>query len=384
MKHDSTRHHHHANQRWPNCISGAIDLKACKGIVMVGTSPEARGGIASVVQGYAASGLLAKWRVRYLTTHVQKSGLVKLWVALLAFFQLLWLLLTRRVALLHVHMSTGASTWRKAIFLVAGMTFGVPCLIHMHGGNYVDFFELECGPLRQRFIRWLFTHAAKVIVLSPSWRTDVLAIAPASKTVVLYNSIALPDLDRVPFESSTDDVSSILFLGRLSEPKGAFDLIRAAALVRGSFKITLCGPGELDRAKALVTELGLDSKVEFVEWVAGKAKEQLLSNAQIFVLPSHYEGVPMAILEAMAWALPVVATTVGGIPEVVSHGVDGLLVEPSAIEDLAQAINALLSTKSQCEEMGLAGRMKIEQRYCQAVLLPQLEQLWVDTGALRT
>lgn len=358
-------------------------MKNGKDIVMVGTSPDARGGIATVVQGYVAAGLFTKWHVRYLTTHVQKSGLLKSWVAISAFFQLFWLLLTQRVTLLHIHMSTGASTWRKAIFLVAGITFGVPCLIHMHGGNFVDFFQRQCGPLRQRFVRWLFNHATTVIVLSPSWCTDIRGIAPASKTVVLYNSIALPILDHPAVQATTSATVAILFLGRISDHKGAFDLIRAAALVHGNFKITLCGPGEIERAKALVAELHLDSKIDLAGWVAGPEKEKLLSDAQVFVLPSHYEGVPMAMLEAMAWALPVVATRVGGIPEVVSHGIEGLLVKPGDIHNLATELEQLIEDRVLAQHLGTAGRHRIVQYFSQQVLLPQLENIWIQAGAVQ-
>lgn len=356
-------------------------MKAGRVVVMIGTSPDARGGIASVVQGYLAAGLLAKWQVRYLTTHVQTSGFVKLWTALAAFHQLLWLLLTRRAELLHVHMSTGASTWRKSIFLLTGMAFGVPCLIHMHGGNYVHFFHNECGPLRKGFIRWLLSRATTVLVLSRSWSADIRAIAPAIKTVVLYNSIALPVLASARVHSSKSAALAILFLGRISEAKGAFDLIRAAALLRGDFKLTLCGPGDIQGAKKLVAALGLDSKIDLTGWVDRPRKEQLLSEAQIFVLPSHYEGVPMAILEAMAWALPVVSTAIGGIPEVIFDGIEGLLVTPGDTQALAGAVNRLLDDGGKCREMGEAGRHKIEQEYSQAVLLPQLEQIWKRLGA---
>lgn len=350
-------------------------------IVMVGTSPVGRGGIASVVQGYEAAGLLAKWQVRYLTTHIQKSGLSKLWTALSAIGQLLGLLLARRVALVHVHMSTGASTWRKSIFIVSSLAFQVPCLIHMHGGDYVQFFNNHCNRTKQRFIRWLLTQAKAVIVLSPGWRADIGAIAPDAKTTVIYNSVALPRFEQARPIGRAGGTCSILFLGRISEAKGAFDLIRAAALVQGDFKLTLCGPGDIERATELVTELKLNSKVEFAGWVAGAAKDQLLANANIFVLPSHYEGVPMAILEAMAWALPIVATAVGGIPDVVSDGVEGLLVKPEDVDGLAIALNTLLIDTQSGLEMGAAGRRKIEQQYSQAVLLPQLEQLWLSAGA---
>lgn len=99
-----------------------------KTIVMLGTSPEAHGGIATVVGNYEDCGVLKKWKVKYVVTHVQGSRFAKAYAAGVAMLQLLYMLVTGQIGLLHVHMASRASTWRKSLFLLMGMMFRVPYL----------------------------------------------------------------------------------------------------------------------------------------------------------------------------------------------------------------------------------------------------------------
>jgi glycosyltransferase involved in cell wall biosynthesis len=352
-----------------------------KRIAMLGTSPEAKGGIATVVRNYQESGLMAKWGISYFVTHVQASALGKLRFAFASLVRLTGMLLTNRVALLHVHMSSRNSTWRKSAYILAALAFRVPYLIHMHSPDYVVFYERDCGSLRKRLIRTLLTRAKNILVLSASWAEDMRKIAPAVNVVVVYNSVPLPVL---PMElvKASDQAPSVLFLGQVGERKGTFDLIRAAALIARNFKLDLGGDGDLTQAKDLVKELGLEDKVKFHGWVRGKDKDVLLANARLFVLPSYHEGVPMAILEAMSWGLPVITTPVGGIPEVVTNGIEGLLVAPGDIQGLAQALEQLVADPDKCRAMGAAGRERLERDFSQSVLHAQLEKLWRESGAL--
>jgi len=351
-----------------------------KEIVMVGTSPEARGGIATVVRNYQDSGLISKWGVRYVVTHVQESKFAKLRCASSAWLKLVVMLLFNRVSLLHVHMSSRNSTWRKFTYILAAAAFRVPYLIHMHGGNYADFYEKECGSFGKLLIRTLLRKAKYVLVLSSSWATDMQRIAPDTKIMVLHNSVPIPELAVGPSKTG-DSAPSVVFLGLICEGKGVFDLVRAASLVTRNFSLDLGGDGDVAQVKTLVKELGLEAKVHFHGWVRGQDKDELLAKARIFVLPSYYEGVPMAILEAMSWSVPVITTPVGGIPEVVSQGMEGVLVPPGDIQGLARALEQLLADPAKCVQMGAIGRMRLERDFSQRVLHARLEKIWLESGA---
>ena len=295
---------------------------------------------------------------------------------------------TGRIGLLHVHMSSRASTWRKSLFLLTGMMFRVPYLIHLHSPDFVDFFEQECGERRKKLIRFLLSRALYVIALSPGWAKDIKKISPATRTVILFNSVPLPAIalrEKEIDESGSDpgDPPLILFLGHAGKRKGTFDLIRAVALLSENFKLVIGGDGELQQAQMLSEELGVSDKILFTGWLGRAEKDHLLARAAIFVLPSYHEGVPMAILEAMSWEIPIVTTPVGGIPEVVTEGQEGLLVNSGDIVGLAHALSRLLAAPSLRREFGERGRHKIESRFSIKILQPQLEQLWIDSGVSR-
>ncbi len=118
-------------------------------------------------------------------------------------------------------------------------------------------------------------------------------------------------------------------------------------------------------------------------WVDGAAKERLTAEAGLYVLPSHNEGLPMSVLEAMAAGLAVVTTRVGGIPELVTDGVDGLLVEPGAPAALADTLSRLIAEPALRLRLMAAGRRRIEQAYSDAVVLPRLRAIYRDCAAGR-
>lgn len=356
-----------------------------KTIIMLGTSPEAHGGIATVVGNYRDCGVLKKWKIKYVVTHVQGSRFTKARAAAVAMLQLLYMLVTGQIGLLHVHMSSRASTWRKSFFLLTAMAFRVPYLVHLHNSDFINFFEHECGKCRKKLIRFLLSRALYVIALSSGLAKDIRKITPTTRTVILFNSVPLPAMALREKEidgSSSDlcDLPLMLFLGHVSKRKGTFDLIRAVALLSENFRLVIGGDGELQRAQMLSEELGVSDKILFAGWLGKAEKDHLLARAAIFVLPSYHEGMPMAILEAMSWAIPVVTTPVGGIPEVVTEGQEGLLVNSGDIVGLAHALARLLAAPSLRRKLGERGRRKIESEFSIKILQPQLEQLWINSG----
>jgi glycosyltransferase involved in cell wall biosynthesis len=178
---------------------------------------------------------------------------------------------------------------------------------------------------------------------------------------------------------------ALLFLGRLGHRKGIFVLLEALAAVRSRFRhvVLLCGgDGELDRVRAEVVRLDLSDNVTLLGWVKGAAKDELLESSTVFVLPSFDEGVPMSILEAMAWGLPVIATPVGGIPEVVTDGREGLLVAPGDADALGEAICRLLVDADLRAQMGRNGRLRFQTDFSIQSVLEKLESIYRSHGVL--
>lgn len=344
---------------------------------MLGTHPATRGGVAAVVNVYRSAGLFDQRRILYVPTHKDGSRWQKLRVMVGAWFRFMALLFTRQVGLVHVHISFRASFWRKLVFMVPATWAGRPVLLHLHSGGFRRFYEEECGLVGKWFVRWAFGNAAKVIVLSQAWAGWVRTICPNQDLRVLYNPVLLPA--PVDLSGPQRSAAHILFLGRMTVNKGVFDLLEAVAKMRDAgvnATLTICGDGDARNVRAVIEELGLDTKVRIVGWVEGDAKRFEIAHATVFCLPSYHEGMPMSVLEAMAAGVPVVSTRVGGIPEAITDGKEGWLVQPGDIEALSERLAKIIANPPLAEEMGAAARHKAEERFSARAVLPELIALY--------
>ena len=141
----------------------------------------------------------------------------------------------------------------------------------------------------------------------------------------------------------------IVFLGRLGPRKGVPELLEALSDPRlrdRTWRATVAGDGDVESYRDRAAELGLDERIVFPGWVGTEAVHEILADTHVLVLPSHAEGLPMSVLEAFAAGVPVVCTPVGGMPEVVVDGGNGLLVPPGHAGSLAEAILRLLEDES--------------------------------------
>lgn len=313
-------------------------------VAMVGTGFQTMGGISTVVKGYQAAGLFDRMPILYVTTHGDGGSFYKLKIALEGYAQFLKAVATRKVSLVHIHLSSRASFWRKLpVFLVAKL-LRKPLLLHLHGSEFMTFYRDECGPLRKRVVSFLFDRSNAVIVLSPQWAENIREITDNPNVEVIFNGVAVAD--RPSSRTTQKRPLVILFLGRLGHRKGIYDLLAALARVKSrdiEFRLIAAGDGEIAEVSAKAHELGLAENVEVPGWIDESGKQKLLREADLFVLPSHAEGLPMSLLEAMAAGLPVVCSSVGGIPTAVSDGSEGCLVPPGDIDALADSLSRLLT-----------------------------------------
>jgi glycosyltransferase involved in cell wall biosynthesis len=158
--------------------------------------------------------------------------------------------------------------------------------------------------------------------------------------------------------------AALIFLGRIGEHKGADRILRAIAklpdAVRAQVRLCMAGDGAVDEMRALAEQLGLASQVEIRGWIAGADKEAWMRQTNVFILPSRNEGLPMAMLEAMAWGKALIVSPVGAIPEFVTDGVEGFLVPPDDIDAIADAIRKLAENPDLRVQMGTAARKRVE------------------------
>lgn len=355
---------------------------SCDRVLMIGTHPSTMGGIATVVRGYREDGLFERIDVCYVATHRDGSALQKARLALGALCRAT-LLMVRTRPLVHVHLSARASFWRKSLFCLAARLTRRPYLLHMHGSEFMTFFDEECGPLGKALVRNIFAHASLLIALSPQWRDDLARICATTPVEVLPNAVPIPD-ETVPYAAQSPQ--RVLFLGRLGNRKGTFDLLRAfaaAAAHRPNITLTCAGDGAIAEALALAAELGVSPRVSCPGWLDPAAGAAQLNGATLFALPSYAEGLPMALLEAMARGLPVITTPIGGIPEVVQHQKNGYLVPPGDTAALSRALGELLDSADLRQRLGIAARRTIVEGFSLRAATERLERLYAAFGIRR-
>lgn len=177
---------------------------------------------------------------------------------------------------------------------------------------------------------------------------------PRDRVKLLYNGI---DLNTVA--PATDDDGYILFIGRLSQEKGIRTLLKAHAMLSPAVRLVVAGTGPMEKE----LKAGFPG-VSFVGHVTGDELHRTIKAASAIVVPSEcYENCPMSVLEAMAYGKPVVASKIGGIPELVVHGVTGLLFEPGNRDMLHSHLSAIMENAPMRREYGSAGRKRVESHF---------------------
>jgi glycosyltransferase involved in cell wall biosynthesis len=304
-------------------------------------------------------GLFDRWEARYLPTHCDGGKVRKALRAAAS--------LARFAALL--------AAGRKALFVGLARLARVPYILHVHAGDFEAFYR-RTSRFGRALLRNLYANAAAVIALSPAWRAPIEAVVPEARVVVVPNPVSIPAWN--PRAAPRRPVA--LFLGVVRPEKGVYELLAAWGQVLSKLpdaRLVIAGSGELDRARALAGELGLGDTVDFPGWIDAGAKARLLANASVLVLPSHFEALPMAVLEGMAAGLPIVATRVGAIPDAVGEDA-GLLVPPRDPEALAEALVTALGEEPRRIAMGAAARLRARDTYSADVVVPAIEQLWAS------
>jgi glycosyltransferase involved in cell wall biosynthesis len=344
-------------------------------VLMVGTALDGRGGVAAVIAVWRRAGLFEREGVDYVATHREGSRRAKLAGALAGFGQTLAACLRRRPAVVHAHVASHGSFVRKSLLLLLARLAGCKTIFHLHGGGFRRYALEESGPLMRGWIRYTLRMSSVVIALSEGWAGFVHGLAPSAKVAVVPNAVPLPP----PLDATLEQPGRILFLGRLEAAKGVDELLDAAARLVPVFpglRLALGGAGDADGVRRRAAGLGIADHVELLGWVGPEGRDAQLARASVFCLPSHAEGLPMSLLEAMAAGKAVVASSVGGIPEVVRDGENGLLVPPRDAAQLAGALARVLGEGDLRARLGAQARTTIAQHYSTEVVCGQLSALY--------
>ena len=364
-------------------IEKSINFKLAnnrKNILMVGTAPGPFGGIAVLANGYIESGITEKLGIEYISTHRVGPIYTKAFVYFCGIARIGATIQKYRV--IHIHIASWWSFRRLYPVILLSRAFRKKIILHLHGGQFDTYFE-TASIIEKRIIRNGFRSANYIIVLSKDWLDRIGEFCERKKMLVIANGVAINrDLGCLKKKSHYKP-RILLFLGDIIHRKGVYDLVEALSKVSNqfpSFEAFICGRGEVDQLRRHAKELGIGDRIHIPGWVDGEDKDKLLRDAHAFILPSYAECMPMGMLEAMASGVPVVATRVGGIPDIIENGREGYLVEAGEIYALANAILRLITDENRWKTMAAAAREKASRQFSLNRSGEALSQLYARLG----
>lgn len=344
-------------------------VKSRTHICMIGPRPlsAVAGGMTRYI-GYFITGMgdaRDAWTLSFWPTRLSESGLGSYMTMVSQYVRFIFKLWRSEADVYHIHVATGNSTWRKLAYSSVLKKLGKVLVLHLHGSGYDEFYARQ-KPRVQSKIRAFFASADAVIVLGDGWRNWAISqhglrLDPA-RVHIIDNGVPDPGLIAL----GEGIVPRIVFVGAVGHRKGVDVLLDALASIDRDipWSCTICGNGDINHYNAVGMAKGIEpGRLSFTGWQNASQVRTHLKNSDIYVLPSRAENQPIAILEAMAMGLPVVATSVGDIPNQVVHSVTGFVIPSGDSESLKEVLEILLKDRELRISMGAAGRSRFQSRY---------------------
>ncbi len=309
-------------------------------ILMIGSDSSVKGGITSVISQLKNH----DWnkenvKMKFIPSYIETNKIVMILFFGIAVIRIIFSILLFRPDIAYIHMSYKGSFMRKNFIHRICKLFRVKTIIHLHGSEFEKWYNSSDENKKQK-IKKLIKECDRLLVLGEEWERRILTIEPATKTEIIKNTVKIP-AETVKWN---EEKFKVLFLGVLIKRKGVEDLLEAIKVLKdtdsiGKLFFVVAGTGEEEETlKKKADELGIAAYVDFVGWTSGEKKVKLFKECQAMVLPSYNEGLPVAVLEAISYGMPVVATDVGDMKAAVKNGYNGFLITPGDCESLADSL----------------------------------------------
>lgn len=315
--------------------------------------------------------------LQYYPTWKSGNKFLWIWWFLTSYIRIaLRLLYDKNIQIIHLHFAADGSFWRKEKLLKLGKRFGKKVILHCHASRFKDFYN-ESTFEKKLWIVNTINKADLLIVLSNSWKSWFISIGiPENKIIILHNITSYPILK--PKYKKNDNKIHFLFMGEIGARKGVFDILRGLAESKDDLKDRLeLRIGGNHNEKLLLDTIHnykLENIVKFEGWVSDEKKISLFNWAEVFILPSYNEGLPISILEAMSYGMPIISTPVGGIPEVVTEK-NGILVNPGNDKEIINAMKTFIEKPEKIKECGEYSKQNVKT-YLPDYVMNHLKQIY--------
>ena len=284
---------------------------------------------------------------KVLVTHRFKSKtLNSLWFPICMLELLVRLIVDSDIKIVHIHGASYGSFYRKyLLFVLVQRLFRKKIIYHVHGGGFRDFYLCASRFIQNR-IRYVIQSADVVICLSEKWKQFFSSTFKANR-VEIVNNMVIPPENFTKIKS--ENKFQLLFLGLIGSNKGIFDLLKVIAKNRKDFEdkiiLKVAGNGRTNLLLECIKKWKIEKMVHFEGWADEAKKVELFRSSDAYILPSYKEGLPLSILEAMSYGLPIISTQVGGIPDLIHEYKNGLLIEPGNQKQIKKSILKLKNNK---------------------------------------
>ncbi len=318
-------------------------------VIMCGSKLSVGGGMVSVIQNYldCEDWKNANIHIDYIPTHIDSNMIFKSMFFVIAYFRIAIITLFKKYDIGHLHTTENGSFFRKALILKLLKKRDVKVILHHHI-DYEDFYSRQTQK-KKKYIDDILTAADLNIILGDYFRIFFSEHAPLAKIKVVYNAVKI-------YSTNMYNVNAnhVLFFGWLIERKGISDLLNAIKELDSKadteLKFNLCGDGEKEIYEK-IDKLCISHRISHIGWINPNDREEYFKDSFVNVLPSYREGLPMTILESMAYGIPSITTKIAIIPEVVKNLENGVLIEPGDINKLVENIMLLYNNKALRSEL---------------------------------
>ena len=352
-----------------------IKKDIAKKVLMLGVSYKnnAQGGMVSVIHIYKKY-----WEnLRYIPIWRNSNFPIKVFYILYAFTEIFFLLLfDKNIKIIHIHSAAYSSFYRTNIFMNLAKIFQKKVILHIHAGDFKEFYKKSSN---KSFIIKELNRCDKIIVLSNSWEEWFSFIGINKTKITVLNNIV--DYPVIKKEDEKHKKITFLFLGKIEKLKGIFDLLSVITenkkLLENKILLRIGGSDENNQLQQYIKNNKLSKIVTFLGWVSGDKKIEELNKADIYILPSYFEGLPISIIESLSYGLPVIATPVGGISEIVHPGENGILVTPGNLEEIKNSLLFFVNNQDKIELYGNQSK-KIASNFFPDIAMSSLKEIYLN------